>query len=149
MKVNQSQIKRVVQATKQRLDDAIILNLQRIGEQFVAEARDTGSYKDRTGNLRSSVGYTILKDGEVIYGSSFVPVSGPEGNGQAGSTEGQNLIEEIAKRFIRGLVLVCIAGTSYASYVESKGFSVITPAAIGAGKDFLETLERLRRKLKR
>jgi hypothetical protein len=50
----------------QQIEQVILLNLQRIGEEFVTTARNNGSYKDHTGNLRSSVGYVILKNGEQI-----------------------------------------------------------------------------------
>ena len=36
-----------------------------IGERCITEARDNGSYADRTGNLRNSVGYMVLLDGVV------------------------------------------------------------------------------------
>ena len=43
-----------------RVHKATVTTLQYIGERCVAEARENGSYQDRTGNLRNSVGYVIV-----------------------------------------------------------------------------------------
>lgn len=42
-----------------------------VGEAAVAEAREGGSYTDRTGNLRSSVGYVVSMDGRAVQASGF------------------------------------------------------------------------------
>ena len=44
----------------------MLVFLQAGGEKFIEVARRSGSYKDQTGNLRSSIGYIIAKDGEVV-----------------------------------------------------------------------------------
>lgn len=44
----------------------ILLFLQAGGERFVKYARENGSYEDRTGNLRSSIGYIIVKNGDIV-----------------------------------------------------------------------------------
>lgn len=44
--------------------------LQRTGEEFVKIARLEGNYIDHTGNLRSSIGYVIVKDGRIV-GKNF------------------------------------------------------------------------------
>lgn len=49
------------------IDQAIFSRLIRIGNNFVNNARSGGGYKDQTGNLRSSIGFIILKDGEIVY----------------------------------------------------------------------------------
>ena len=67
---------RELQAGYRKIENGIIKILQRAGEIFVTEARDglnispaafpKGDYKDQTSNLRSSIGYFILKDGSIV-----------------------------------------------------------------------------------
>ena len=49
-----------------KAEDKMLVFLQAGGEKFIEVARRSGSYKDQTGNLRSSIGYIIAKDGEVV-----------------------------------------------------------------------------------
>ena len=49
----------------------LVRNFLYVGEQVLNAARSTDSYKDRTGNLRSSVGYVLVVDGQVYEMSSF------------------------------------------------------------------------------
>lgn len=56
------------QAVK-RVEQAVLFNLYVIGEGSVNHAREHGTYKDRTSNLRNSIGYVIAYNGEIIeYG---------------------------------------------------------------------------------
>ena len=45
---------------------AIIRNLRYLGEKCINEARDSGSYSDRTGNLRASIGYVLVSNGKPL-----------------------------------------------------------------------------------
>ena len=54
----------------------IIRELSIIGERCINEARLKGSYTDHTGNLRSSVGYVIVEDGQIAQLGGFEPVNG-------------------------------------------------------------------------
>ena len=51
---------------QRKAEDKMLVFLQAGGEKFIEVARRSGSYKDQTGNLRSSIGYIIAKDGEVV-----------------------------------------------------------------------------------
>ncbi len=143
MKINKRQIRAQILASKQRIENAVLLNLERIGEQFIANARNTDTYKDRTGNLRSSIGYVILKNGLQKTSSGWSVVK----NGKAGQAAGQKLINELAKKYPTGLVLICVAGMEYAAYVEAKGFDVITSSSIIAKDSFNAAIERIKKKL--
>ena len=46
---------------QERAEERIFKLLSAAGEKFVEVARKSGNYTDRTGNLRSSVGYIIEK----------------------------------------------------------------------------------------
>ena len=49
-----------------RIHKAMITVLQYIGEECVRQARENGNYIDHTGNLRNSIGYVLLCDGNII-----------------------------------------------------------------------------------
>jgi hypothetical protein len=101
-----------------------------IGEQAVNQARSVDSYKDRTGNLRSSTGYVIVRDGQIVNTSSFEAVKG----GQEGSSTGRSYAREVAGKFPKGIVLVVVAGMKYAWSVSRT-------------KDVLDSAELLARRL--
>lgn len=109
-----------------RIDKAIIYNLSYVGEQVLNAARGTNSYKDRTGNLRSSIGYVIARDGEIVHMSNFSVVKG----GSEGSAEGKCYAAQLAANFHSGYVLIVVAGMDYAFYVKKKGYDVIDSAEL-------------------
>ncbi|MFA7218071.1 MAG: hypothetical protein WC057_05670 [Dehalococcoidales bacterium] len=107
------------------IEERIIMTLAMVGEQFVNDARNTRTYQDQTGNLRSSIGYIIAKDGHVA-------VENVEGKAE-GKAQAKRIAREILQENKQGFVLIGIAGMGYAAAVESKGYDVITgsiPAAI-------------------
>ena len=51
------------------ITDSLLIEMKKmmyLGEKFVNKARLEGNYKDRTGNLRSSIGYIILLNGKIV-----------------------------------------------------------------------------------
>ena len=115
--------------------------LQNLGEQCVTHARtipaETG-FTDRTGNLRSSIGYVIFQNGEPIV-SNFEQVK----EGSEGMKSGENVATNAAKRHPEGLCLVVVAGMNYAVYVESKGRDVLTSAETLAKRELPRMLNDL------
>lgn len=97
------------------------------GENFVNKARLSGNYSDYTGNLRSSIGYVILKDGKVI--DQNFQVEGRGYDKHTGKLQAMQFVNEISVNYPEGLVLIGVAGMSYAAAVESKGYDVITGSA--------------------
>lgn len=142
-KFNQEDIKKVIAERLQRIDQALLFRLQRVGEQFVIDARRSGDYTDRTGNLRSSIGYVILKNGKTVA-ENFKQVK----NGPDGVPAAQALVAELKGKFKFGYVLIVVAGMDYAAAVESKGFDVITSSAKRAAKNLKAQLQELAKKLK-
>lgn len=96
----------------------IIRQLTYIGEQCVTIARQRGSYNDITGNLRSSIGYMILQDGEPVSQGRSQRYSGEKGGGDEGVQAAQALLDQLRGKFPKGIVLIVCAGMRYASYVE-------------------------------
>ena len=121
-----------VEKETKNLVDSIIENLQYIGEAAVRIARERGNYGNPTGSLRSSIGYSVLYDGEVVKECEPVPFVGENGNdGSNGVTAMRNLLEKIKAEYPRGIVLIVCAGMNYASYVEDiYGKDVLTSARL-------------------
>ncbi len=123
-----------------KIKEAIILRLARIGEQFIKNARENGTYTDRTGNLRNSIGYVILVDGQEHL-SSFPGADG------IGKQTGRSIAEEAAQNFPTGIVLIVVAGMGYAAAVESKNYDVLTGSSVIAKEALEQSLQELRDKL--
>ena len=123
----------------ERIEQLIIYNLSYVGEQCLTEARNTNSYKDQTGNLRSSIGYTIVKDGRVIRQSDFAVVR----KGSEGKSEGEQFARSLASKFPEGIVLIVVAGMNYASYVSAKGYNVLDSAELLADRLVPSILKQL------
>lgn len=117
--------------------------LQRAGELAVNEARSIvkeNDWMDRTGNLRSSIGYVVCENGQPITVSHFQRIDGPdrakatEDGSETGRSYAMSLVGET-----RGLALVVVAGMNYAVYVAGRGYNVLSSSQIVA----TETIQRL------
>lgn len=120
-----SEINAYINSAGERIRQAILYNLQVIGEKVVNRARTTEEkgkdFTDRTGNLRSSIGYVISMDGQIVSASSFNTVM----NGGEGSQEGKAFAASIAEKIPQGFALVIVAGRKYAVYVSNRGYDVL------------------------
>ncbi len=108
-----------LEAQVKRREKAIIDNLNYVGECCVTEARAKGSYPDRTGNLRNSIGYVVGKDGRAVQQGDF---SGP------GGQEGKRFAHALLSNHSKGIVLLVVAGMNYAAYISAKGYDVLDSA---------------------
>ncbi len=148
-KFTEANVKVITDRFKALLDTRLLTIVQRAGEQFVADARSTDTYKDQTGNLRSSIGYVILKDGKRIteaYDDTVKPVLKQDGTLAKDQpiNSAKTIIDFIAEKYPTGYVLVGIAGMQYAAAVESRGFDVITSSAIKAEDDLIKSFNDLK-----
>lgn len=125
---------------KENIEQAIINRLKFVGEKFVINARDSGTYTDRTGNLRSSIGYIIVKDGKVLE-NSF------PGSIEKGKKTGLGIALDAADKFPTGIVLIVVAGMDYAAAVESYHKDVLTASSITAEDDLIKSFKELKTKL--
>jgi hypothetical protein len=101
----------------------IIRVMHYAGEKFVTDARGmskaAGGFGDVTGNLRSSIGYFILRNWEVIDSNlTGTPV---------GQLAARIVIDIVGRK--PGLQFIGVAGMEYASHVESRGLNVISMQA--------------------
>lgn len=129
-----------------RLDKVIIDRLQYIGETFVNNARLNGTYLDQTGNLRSSIGFIVMKNGEVLVENFEASSNGTDK--QTGIATGKEYIRVLMSEKEKGYVLIVVAGMNYASAVESKNKDVLTSSAIIAKQDVLKAIESFKNAMK-
>lgn len=121
-------VERFYDAFIDRAEEKIYKLLQRSGEEFVKIARTKGAYKDQTGNLRSSIGYVIVKDGEILTEDYELSEKGTER--REGIRRAKRLVEELIPLYDKGWVLIGVAGMPYALNVESvHNLDVISVAA--------------------
>lgn len=127
MAIRQTQnIPNLQQKIEDKYRKACILKLQYVGEQCIRDARLTGSYTDRTGNLRSSIGYVIVDRGQVVGESAFPAVK----NGGDGAKGGKAYAHELASQMGSGVALIVVAGMNYAQYVQRRGYNVTASAEL-------------------
>lgn len=129
------------------LDRAIRFNfIEVIGPKVVINAKKNGSYKDRTSNLRSSIGFILVKDGKIIRRGGFQQASGGSESGDNGIKEGEKYATELAKNASDGYTLIVVAGMNYARPVESKGFYVLSRSEKYLQKEVNDMIERVLKK---
>ena len=123
----------VRQATVQAVENVnriMFNNLAFVGEEAVKIAREQGSYKDQTGNLRASTGYVIAYNGNIIGEDGFDPSAAKttkkNRDGATGAKEGRELATEIAAQHKKGYALVVVAGMNYGQWVEKRNYDVLT-----------------------
>jgi hypothetical protein len=126
----------------ERLTEALVYNLCAIGEQVLIAARSTNSYKDQTGNLRSSVGYIVAIDGEVVRMSDFEP-SERGTDKTTGQNTGKTYAQKLIDKYPKGIVLLVVAGMKYASYVSAKGLDVLDSSELLAERLIPQMLKQL------
>lgn len=121
--------------------DMLIDRMLYIGEQCVNTARESGSYNNITGNLRSSIGYVVLHDGEVVSYGKTEAYSGEKGNGAEGVSSAKTFLDELVLGDHTGITLIVVAGMKYAIYVEAiHNKDVLTSAKLVA-ENLLKQLE--------
>jgi len=119
-----------------RIEQIIIRQLQILGNECVNIARnltpDEGSYNDVTGNLRSSIGFTLYV-GDKAYNADFQAFPG---NGSTDGSEGVGKAQALALELgpLGAYSLVFVAGMEYAEEVEMRNKDVLTSAYLHAQK---------------
>lgn len=96
-----------------------------IGNEFIKKARTNKTYHDRTGNLRSSIGYLIYENGKILFEDFKLSKEGTD------RETGLSVGIEFGKKFVKDneIALIGVAGMNYAFFVEKKGLDVITGSA--------------------
>lgn len=113
-----SEVDRILYKSFEILKNEITKCLVKLGDECIAKIRDRSkeeSWIDRTGNLRSSIGYAVYDYGIKQIESAFQIVR----NGNEGSSEGKKMISQLGSEYSNAYALVVVAGMNYASYVEA------------------------------
>ena len=143
-----SEVKAYMQKQAENLDRVVLRNLERLGMMAVTYARDRAgedSWFDQTGNLRSSIGYVVGRDGEVVSEGGFRTIL----NGATGSSEGKQFANELASSYASKYFLIVVAGMKYASYVEEMdNKDVLASASLFAEKELPKMVKRIDNMLK-
>lgn len=137
-----SDIRKLLDKLGERAEFVIMDLLQRTGEEFVKIARLEGNYIDHTGNLRSSIGYVIVKDGSIV-GRNFQLSEQSGTDKQTGKREGEQLAMDLVKTFTKGYVMIGVAGMKYAVFVEAMENKDVLTRAADKADDFIKRHSRL------
>lgn len=142
-KTPMAEIQEYIAKAIERTDKVVIRNLQRLGEEAVIYARNrTGaeSWYDQTGNLRSSVGYVIARDGNIIRRGGFSQIL----DGTEGPSEGKQFAKEMADAYPGSYVLIVVAGMNYASYVEEmENKDVLASSSLFVERELPKMMKRI------
>lgn len=126
---NPRQLDRDFASLQAEYDRASILFLAKIGEEMARYARETGSYEDRSGNLRNSIGYIVIQNGTAVVDSFEGNIPSREGYaGDANLAHKKGLEYAMQVGHTLGgykTYLVMVAGMEYAVFVQSKGRVVL------------------------
>ena len=112
--------------------------LNKVGLDTVKAIRtsEVSYWIDQTGNLRSSIGYLIVKDGRIIS-ENFELVNG---RGQEGLAKGRSFADELASQYPSGYALIIVAGMEYAAYVENIESRTVLAGGTILAKQLLQQL---------
>lgn len=148
MTTKPDEIHRILMEEARRVERLAVRALSYLGELCVTKVRDRGgdeSWYDQTGNLRSSVGYVIAHNGNIIQYSDFNQVR----QGSEGVKTGKELAEELVKRYSNAdYALVVVAGMNYAEHVEAmENKDVLASAELWAMDRLPKMLEKLKRQI--
>lgn len=142
-----SEVHDMLMREAERVERLTIRALSKLGEQCVTKIRDRAgdkSWYDQTGNLRSSVGYVIAHNKNIIQYSTFNQVK----QGSEGVKTGKDLAKELAKRYSNNYVLIVVAGMNYAEFVEAMdNKDVLASTELWAIEKVPLMLEKLKRQI--
>lgn len=115
----------------------LIVEGNRFTKEAVSQVQDhsKNTYIDDTGDLRRSIAIYIFRNGTLIY-------TNERGNAQ----ENRQIIADEVVLTNNGFDMVAIAGMIYASWVESKGYNVITNQGEKLLIDLSKLIANMRRK---
>ena len=140
-----SEIDAYIEHYRDNAQQAIIKTFSYVGESCIREARVNGSYMNQTGNLRSSIGYAVVVDGQIVK----TKVSAQVMNGVDGKSAATSFLARLSSEYPSGIYLIVVAGMNYASYVEGRGKNVLTSAELLAERLVPQLLEQIGFKVKR
>lgn len=136
----------------QRIVERYLEELDKLGYDangYIRNRTAEESWMDQSGNLRSSIGYIVVHDGEIRKSGGFERVNGPKRDKSSadGSAEGRSYAERLAANYPTGYALIVVAGMEYAAYVEAKANKdVLAGGEIFLKKEVRKLVRRLSQK---
>ncbi len=109
---------------QRQIEDAYFNKLIEIGRDAVIYAQRNGEYKNHTYNLRNAPGFCVVRNGQIFHMEVGDDGNHPEA---VKNTEALLIYSEHPKD---GLYLA--DGMPYASFVESKGYDVLSNSILYA-----------------
>lgn len=146
-KFNQGIVRERFDKFIEAIERAQIKRLKYLGELCVKHAREipaSTGFTDQTGNLRSSIGYMVFKNGVAVH-EGYLQVK----EGGEGIQSGKNLAMKVGAKYTEGIALVVTAGMNYAVYLEAKGRDVLTSAESLAKQELPKMVEDLKKNINR
>ena len=140
---NRKQLNNYILNFGERIEKALIFQLEYLVAELVNHAKLSGEYNDVTSNLRGSIGGVVLKNGKPITYKGF------QGGGSSGGKKGLEFINSLISDVGTGYALIIVAGMEYATYVENfHGLNVLKKSELKMAKELPLLLKRLKRKIK-
>lgn len=103
-----------------------LIKVLSVGVEKVRKKMETKPYEDHTGNLNSSTGFIIYRDGKVVHRDFRESAKGTDK--ATGLKEGISLaLAELRESSGWGVVLM--SGMDYASWVQGRGYDVLLSAS--------------------
>lgn len=148
---NGKDIEKDMQAFAEAAFEVTLSEFKQVGLQFVEAARlkgpVDGGFNDQTGNLRSSIGFIVMYNGQEVH-ADFE--GSPNGSDKAtGLAKGRQYANEVAQDYKEGWAIITVAGMEYASWVEAKGYDVITGSTLDGGVRMEEATRAIDRALRK
>jgi len=137
--------RRLEREIERQAEEKLIAFLGRIGWETITAIRtgEASNWDDHSTNLRSSIGYLIVRNGEIVDSSGFTAV---RKEGEEGARRGRAYAEELAGQYRKGVALIIVAGMEYAAYVEAiDGKQVLAGGELFAKKKVKELVAKYRR----
>lgn len=147
--MSQSAIEAYFRSVRKIIREEMVNGLSFLGEQCIVKIRDRAqseSWIDRTGNLRTSIGYAVSDHGKSVIESQFKQVL----QGTEGATAGKNLLEQLVPLYSQIYALIVVAGMSYADQVEAiESKDVLASTELWAKKKIDSYVEKITKKIEK
>ena len=139
-----------IEAFLRRASDHIMECMKKALADLVREAdekaRNRGweeSFRDVSGNLRSSIGGAVYDHGKVYFSTEFATVLG----GSTGSARGRSMVQELAGQYSDCIAMTMVAAMDYAEIVEARDSKdVLESTRIWAESVVMQRLEEAKEK---
>lgn len=133
LEIQKKELEQVFEKFKIKAEERIVAQLTEIGKKSVEIARNLPNqgktYHNRTGKLRDSIGFAVLKNGNIVAEDFVDPI-------------GRSAVMNRAGESYDGFRLLIVAGAEYATDVHVRGYDVLDSALINAEKQFQDWINK-------